>query len=128
MHTEKIENVIKLTIEEKYDYFIRNVAELEEVWGLYKDNWALLSDDGHKIIFPVWPEKEFAILCCSGQWADYKPKMIPLIEFMNQWIPKMEKDSVQVNVFYVPGNKEGSIIKPDILLNDLKEELAKYDY
>jgi hypothetical protein len=128
MNQRKIDNVTKLSIEDRYDYFIRNVAELEEVWGLYKDSWALLSDDGDEIVFPVWPEKEFAALCCTGKWAEYTPKLIPLIDFMGQWIPKMEKDGVYANVFYVPDNKIGSIIKPDILLNDLKDELEKYGY
>jgi hypothetical protein len=97
------------------------------VWGLFhEDGWALLCDSDKRVIVPFWPEQEFASLCCSEQWVAYKPKMIPLSDFKNKWLPGMQKENRLVNVFYTTATKMGSIVKPDIVLKDLEQEIQNY--
>jgi Protein of unknown function (DUF2750) len=128
MNQKKIESVIKLPINERYDYFVRKVAEFDEVWGLFDTNgWAIMTDNEKRVVVPFWPEEEFAKICCTDQWSSYLPKMIPLSAFVEKWLPGMKQDNRVVNIFYTPESKDGSIIDPDVLLNDLKDELAKYD-
>ena len=63
MRNSKIDNVINLTASERYDYFIRKVADFEEVWGLKDaEGWALMGSE-EQVLFPIWSEKEFAELC-----------------------------------------------------------------
>lgn len=123
---KKIQNIINLSKEERYNYFIRKVADFEQVWGLYNDGWALLGDDLNNQVFPFWPEKEFAELCANDQWSGYEPKSIDLDNFMEKWIPGMEKDKIEVNIFYTPQSK-GVTISPNQLGNDLGEELEQYE-
>jgi len=59
---KKIENILRMSEDERYNYFIRKVADFEELWGLNDDGWALLGDNDDNRIFPVWPEKEFAVI------------------------------------------------------------------
>lgn len=127
MNKQKIENIINLPVEERYGYFIRKVAEFEEVWGIYHDNgWAILSDNENRIVVPFWPEEAFAQLCCSEQWEGYTPKLIALPDFIDKWLPGMKKDNRFANIFYIPGTKTGTIISPDILAEDLNEEKKNY--
>jgi hypothetical protein len=126
MNTHKIQNVINLNVEQRYDYFIRKVAEYEEVWGLYENGWALLSDKDKRIIIPFWPEEDFALLCCTEQWANYQPKMISLDDFVNKWLPGMHSDNRYANIFYTPATKIGTVVEPNVLLENLKEEMENY--
>lgn len=78
---KKIENILKMSEDERYDYFIRKVADFEQIWGLSNDGWALLGDKDGNQILPLWPEKEFAELCAIDQWVEYKPQIIELENF-----------------------------------------------
>lgn len=88
---KKLQNVISLPAEERYNYFLRKVADFEEVWGLYDNGWALSGGKEMRIV-PFWPEKEFADACANNEWARYKPQAIPLTDFMEKWLVGMEKD------------------------------------
>lgn len=123
---KKIENVVKLSDEDRYDYFIRKVADFEELWGLHNNGWALLGDDLNNQILPFWPEKEFAELCAVGQWAEYKAKSINLDSFLEKWVSGMEKDKMLVNIFRTPRSK-GKTVSPRELGNDIEEELEQYE-
>jgi hypothetical protein len=124
MNKNKIENVIMLSLEDRYSYFVQKVTDFEEVWGIYHDNgWAVMSDNNSNMVIPFWPEEEFALLCCTEQWEGYVPKAISLNDFMNKWLPGMEKDHRMVNVFLTADEKQGVIIRPLELLKDLKEGL-----
>jgi len=127
MNERKIENLLNLSDEERYDYFVRKVAEYDEVWSLYHEKgWAVLSDNASRVIVPFWPEEEFASICCSSQWDGYSARKINLKDFMEKWLPGMEKDNRYVNVFYSPKTKFGLVIKPADLLQDLKQECENY--
>ncbi|CAA7196727.1 DUF2750 domain-containing protein [Chryseobacterium potabilaquae] len=123
---KKIANILKMTEDERYDYFIRKVTDFEEIWGLSDDGWALLGDDNGNQILPLWPEKEFAKLCAIDQWKDYKPESIELDNFIEKWIPGMINDKTLVNIFLTPDAK-GTVINPNDLYSDLQEELEQYE-
>ncbi|WP_419868700.1 DUF2750 domain-containing protein [Chryseobacterium sp. CT-SW4] len=123
---KKIENILKMNDDERYDYFIRKVADFEEIWGLSDDGWALLGDNNENRVLPLWPEKEFAELCAVDQWKDYKPELIELDNFLEKWIPGMTNDKTLVNIFSTP-NAKGIVITPNDLLSDLQEELEQYE-
>lgn len=123
---KKIENILKMSEDERYNYFIRKVTDFEELWGLNNDGWALLGDDDGNRIFPVWPEKEFAALCAVDQWKNYNPEVITLENFIEKWIPGMTNDKTLVNVFLTP-NAKGKVISPNDLYTDLQGELEQYE-
>ena len=124
--SKKIENILNMSEDERYDYFIRKIADFEQVWGLSNNGWALLGDhEGNKIL-PLWPEKGFAELCAVDQWRDYKPEIIKLDNFIEKWIPGMQNDKTSINVFLTP-NAKGTVVSPDILYSDLQDELNQYE-
>jgi len=123
---KKIENVIKLPPEERYDYFLRKVADFEQVWGLYSEGWAILKDGQGKKVMPFWPEEEFAQICAKDTWQGYAPKSIELYDFIEKWLTGMYDDDIKVGVFYVPEGK-GVTRYPHELKEDLEEELEQYE-
>ncbi len=122
---DKIQSVINLPALDRYMYFIRKVADFEEVWGLYDDGWALLGDDKNKIL-AFWPESEFAKICANGIWGNYQPKKITLGDFTEKWLGGMIKDGVMAAIFYTPNGK-GLIISAKQLSDDLNRELAQFE-
>lgn len=123
--SKKIENIVKMTEDERYDYFIRKVADFEQVWGLNDNGWALLGDDDGNQILPLWPEREFAELCAVDQWKNYKPESIELDNFLEKWIPGMINAKTLINIFLTPDAK-GSVVSPPTLESDLQDELEQY--
>ncbi|GBC59404.1 hypothetical protein DENIS_0343 [Desulfonema ishimotonii] len=126
MHQKKIENLLKMSGKERFLYFVRKVADFEEVWGLFADGWAMTADNEGRKAIPFWPEKDFSNLCAEGAWKNYNSKQIKLDKFMSKWLPGMEKDGVLVAIFPTPKNK-GVIIQPKELSASLEEEIEQYE-
>lgn len=124
MHEKELATVSGLTPEKRYEYFIKKVADYEEVWSLYKDGWVLSQDDFGNTLFPIWPKEEFAELCAVNEWSKSEIKAIDLYEFIENLAPSLKKDGIKFDVF---SNNESSILRDiDNLLRDLNEELENY--
>ena len=113
-----------LPAHKRYNYFIRKVVDYEEVWGLYKEGWAVTEDLEGKKLVPFWPKSEFAEICAKGEWDGYIPSKINLDEFLNNWIPGMIKDGLKVAVFWM--DDDSVVVDPKRLLADMNEELENY--
>src|SRR5882724_9595574 len=103
MNGKEFESVVQLPPEKRYEYFVKKVADWEELWSLWSDGWALMGDKGHGEAVPVWPHALFAEASAVGEWLGYAPKRIALEEWLNKWIPGMEIDHRAVAVFPVAG-------------------------
>jgi hypothetical protein len=123
---KEFETVLRLRPEKRYEYFIKKVADWQEIWSLWKDGWVLMGDANQTEIVPVWPHPMFAEAFAVGEWLGYAPKKIDLEEWMTKWIPGMEKDHRVVAVFPA-GESQTTTVTPLKLKSDLEEELAKYE-
>ncbi len=110
----------------RYAHFIKRVAAWEEVWSLRSDQGWVMSgdDDGHEAV-PVWPHSQYAAACATGHWAGSEPESIDLDEWMQYWLPGIERDGLLIGVFLTPDNK-GVVDTPARLRADLEQELAHY--
>lgn len=121
---KEINAVIRLSGQKRYEYFIKKVADNEEVWGLYNNGWAMTEDSKGNQLIPFWPKIEYANLCAIEDWEDYNPKSIDLDDFINKWIPGMRNDGIKISVFWY--NNDSVAVNPERLLSDLEEELENY--
>ena len=123
---KQIEAVLKLDGPKRYDHFIKQVVDCEQVWGLYCDGWAMGTDDSGKPTFPLWPAKEYAEFSAEGLWAEYEPAEIPLDELVDELLPKLKEDGVGPSVFRTP---EGQSVMPSIeqIVADLRNEMTRYE-
>lgn len=125
MNPKEFESVLKQPPNIRYKYFIKKVADSEEVWGLYDGGWATADDGEGNMCIPFFPRKEFAQNCAVEEWSSYQPESIDLHEFIEDWLSGMKKDKVKASIF--PNNTDTAIVKIDILLRDLNTELEKYE-
>lgn len=126
INEKQVESVLALPGQKRYEHFIKVVADWEEVWGLYKDGWALAATNDGITIFPLWPAKEYAARCADRSWADYEPKPFSLSEFLNELLPKLKRDHILPGIFYTPQDK-GVTPSIDQVMEDLRTEIARYE-
>jgi hypothetical protein len=46
---------------------------------------------------------------------------------MERWLSGMQRNGEEVGIFWVPPENLGIDVKPDVLLEDLREECAQYE-
>ncbi len=126
MHKAKFANVVGMKAKDRLDYFVRKVADFQQVWGLFKQGWAIAADDEGRLGLPVWPESDFADACATGTWTDYVPTAIPLGDFLEKVRPRLESDNMSVIVFPTPA-EQGVFVEPSFLSAEIEEECQQYE-
>jgi len=115
-------------IESNYERFIVETVENGIVWGLEnKDGWAVCpSIDNDDIdVMPFWSSQEFAQQLCCDEWQDYKPQAIDLEEFLDDWLPGLHEDVIQVGINW-NSEMEGLEVQPLDLAEELEDELEAF--
>lgn len=121
-----IQSVIRLQASQRYEYFINKIADQQEIWGLWKNGWAMYSNDNGEELVPFWPHAEYAKLCATGIWDGFQTKNMDMEAFLNRWLAGLEQDHRSIAIFPTPINK-GIMVDAERLKRDLLEELSKYE-
>jgi len=103
MHSKKIENILRLESEDRYEYSIREIVKLEEIWVVaVPENIVTIVDRNGQETLPVWPHKEVAEICVLEEMkhSDWYLKSIDLSVFLDKCIPDMKKSGIDFGVFY----------------------------
>jgi hypothetical protein len=125
MHPDKQKNILNLSPQDRYGYFIRKVADFEEVWLIHDNGQYLtLGAREEQIAIPVWPEKEFAELMLSDEWRDYAVQCIELHDFI-EWLDTLKEDGYKI-VGFPSSDLKGVVVSADELKNHLIYELQQY--
>ncbi len=126
LSANQIESVLFLSGEERYKHFVKRVADTELVWGLFNDGWALAATDDGRHVFPMWPARQYAVVCAIEEWQGYKPREFSVEELVNELFPRFMTDGTLPGIFYTP--KDKGVTPPlDLLAQDISDELQKYD-
>jgi hypothetical protein len=104
--TRQLQAVVVLPGPQRYEYFIKRVAETGVVWSLYRDGWALAKKDDGTLVFPLWPDSDFAQVCADYEWSGYQPQSFALAELVDELLPQLEQDGIVTGVFYTPGARD----------------------
>lgn len=125
MSDTPLAHVLQMDGEERYDYFLDEVAEEREIWILVNaDNRFLkvVSEEDGVAYLPVWPDRHFAAQYAEGV-GDLSPRSISLPDFFRKWVPGLTRDGLEVGV--LPGTDgELWITGPEELKGDLQEVMA----
>lgn len=103
MSDNPVNDVLEMDGEERYDYFLSEVAEEREIWILINaDNQFLkiVSEEDRVAYVPVWPSAGLAADYAKGA-GDLSPKSISLPDFFRKWVPGLGKDGLEIGV--LPG-------------------------
>jgi len=122
--TRQLQAVVMLPGPRRYAYFIGRVAETGVVWSLYRQGWALAKKEDGTLVFPLWPDSEFAQVCADHEWTGYAPHSFALDELLDELLPQLAQDGIVTGVFYTPGARD---VMPTagLLRTDLQDELRR---
>lgn len=113
-----IDNLLKGPAQNRYDHFIKTALQEQKVWALYNDNWAMSGTAEGKMVFPLWPDKVFAELCASGEWANYKAVALALEEVRDNLLPQLQEKDILPGIFFTL--EDGSV---EVEMEELIEAL-----
>lgn len=121
--TEEFIAITKTTPEQRLDYSLTKMIELDSLWGLYGTNgWLLLKAD-NEACFPIWPHESFAVAWEKEEFPDCKPKKIGFEEWQNQWLAGMKQNGTLILVFPLSDDEEGIMLSAEEFIECLQEEL-----
>jgi hypothetical protein len=121
--SEQLKTVVRLPAPQRYEYFVKRVAETREVWGLVRgDGWALAKKDDGTLEYAMRPDREFAQLCAEFEWEGYVPQSFSLDELLDDLLPQLQQDGLVPGIFRTPGSK-GVMPTPNLLKVDLADEV-----
>lgn len=120
-------SVIDLRPAERFDYFVKRVADWEAVFSLRTPNgWVVAADRDGTELFPVWPHASFAEAAAQGVWEDASVAAIDLSDWIEKWLPGLEKDRRRIAVFPVPSGA-GVVVEPALLRAALAVALDEFE-
>lgn len=116
--------VLRLSAEDRYDYFVDKVVEGDQVWSLKgADGWVVMTSEDGEECLPVWPHPDFAAAWATGEWADCEPTAVDLDAWLERWTPGMEKDGTMLAVF-PRSDEEGLVVPPGEVRESIEIALA----
>jgi hypothetical protein len=123
---DQLKAVVRLPAPQRYEYFVKRVAQTGTVWGLFRNGWALATKDDGTLVFALWPDREFAGLCAEFEWEGYEPQAFTLAELLDELLPQLQQDGIVPGIFRTPGSK-GVMPTPNLLRVDINDQLAQQD-
>lgn len=122
----EIQNVMKLIPFERYKYFIKKVADFEELWTIIDINgdYALCDVDDN-IMISFWPKSEYIVSNLIDEWKNCKPIKLTLDHLENDIFKIIINEGYLINIFPVNG-KSGFVVDLKEFIRDLNDELEKY--
>jgi hypothetical protein len=134
VNDQEFESVIRLSPEERYDYFIKRAASFGEVWGLVEDDPEARS--GTSFVFvegaakwwymPVWPHSRYAEAWAEREHPGARPQAIDVDAWVTHWTKRAVADGIKPLVFPTPEDP-GHLVGPRELQRDLLEELSLFE-
>lgn len=126
VNDEEFESVVGLPANRRYEYLVKRAASHGELWGLSGEGgWVVAADDEGNQHFPVWPHQRFAQALAEGLWEGEKPVSIDIDEWVEAWLPNLERDGMRIAVFQTPDDK-GVGVSPERFKTDLEAELEQF--
>ncbi|MDF2553335.1 MAG: hypothetical protein K0R77_2610 [Chryseobacterium sp.] len=126
MHVKEIETVSNLEPFERYNYFIKKIADFEILYSLksLEGNFAI-SETNNKYMFPIWSHEEFAKLNLNKEWENFEICEISLEELEEGIFHFILENNYLINVFPM-NNKTGFVVNLEEFKRDLSIELENY--
>jgi hypothetical protein len=117
--TRQVQAIVMLPGPQRYEYFVKRAVEAGVVWSLFRQGWALAKKEDGTLVFPLWPDREFATICADYEWTGYEPASFSLDELVDELLPQLEQDGIVTGVFYTPGARDvmpsAGLLRRDLL-------------
>ena len=123
---EEIESVSMLPPYERYQYFIKRVADIDSLFTVVDEEGRIaLADIEDARVYSFWSAEDFAKRCLLEEWSNYEVLELTLEQFEEEVIDQIEEHGYLLNIFPIR-NKSGFVVDLDEFARDLSDELEKY--
>lgn len=127
LNEQAIKTISELEPYKRYQYFIKKIADFEELWLLIDENDDIVySEIENELIVPFWSNEEFTDSCVNGAWRNCTPTKVTLEDLGVKVLSFLRQKKALVDVFPVD-NKSGFVVSIEEFLRDLDEELKNYE-
>lgn len=113
--------------DENYEQFLEDAVDSGIVWAVVteegEDGDFALCDSEEKPgtdVMPFFSQQKYVEAVCTGEWSGYAAQPIELDDFIDNWLPGMQKDGLLVGVNW-NAELEGLEVEPLDLSLDLLE-------
>ena len=112
--------LLALPAEDRAIQFFQLLADWEEAWGLRDaEGWVVASATD---ALPLWPHATLAAACAVGPWEGALPEPVSLDDLIDELLPLLAEDGLQVAVFPSP-HDPGLLLPPAEVRERLEREM-----
>ncbi len=111
-------------LDKNYDRFLLDAVDYGIIWGIVDESGEFAvspsEEDDEIDVMPFWSSEEYAADVCVDEWSIFTPEAIELDDFIDNWLPGLQKDRILVGINW---NKDldGYEVEPLTLAEDLLE-------
>lgn len=120
--TTKSEQDSQLPARERAELLVDTLLESGVVWGLMGETGWLMVENDHKTCLPIWPDEEAVKFWQRKDLPTSMPQAISLKDFVETWLPGLQKNNVSLVMFPAGTLREGLITSADELRLQLVDE------
>lgn len=114
----------KMLPEQRLDYSLAQMIEKGYLWGLFgSEGWVMLKAE-EDVCMPIWPCKAFAESWVKNDYPNCEPKKIEFSDWVETWLPGMQKNNTLILVFPLGDDEEGIMLECSEMLECIEEDLA----
>ncbi|MDH5433456.1 MAG: DUF2750 domain-containing protein [Gammaproteobacteria bacterium] len=109
---------------QSYQQFLNNVLDSGEVWVLHGEHGCAVCESGEfesSLVFLFFSSETLALSHCQGEWSVYKPELIDIDSFIDDWLSGLHEDEHLIGLDWSI-ELEGAEIQPLLLMDDLLED------
>lgn len=117
--TQRINEILKLDQQQRFQYLCKEVNKQQQVWLLIDEHGCVMLNTEDEDCVPVWPNKEFAEDWATEEWAHCKAEAINLDKWRKRWTRGLEEDELSI-VAFPDKELNGIILFPDEFEHELK--------
>jgi len=106
---------------------VKRIADQEIAWTLKDDEGIIRTVDEKGIgYFHIWPFKEYALRCATGEWKNFKLYKLLLDDLLIDILPNLSKEGTEVAVFKSPHDPLITSVSADDFLNNILYERSQF--
>ncbi|MCW8108759.1 DUF2750 domain-containing protein [Alteromonas ponticola] len=116
-----IKQAAALSAEERLELFLQYVDKAGEVWVLLGENGYVMMEtlEGHCL--PVWPHQQLVSCWHQSQKSEASAKSIGIEEFLQTWLPGLDKNNTTLAIFPAAENEAAIIVTAEAFKLSLSE-------
>ncbi len=128
INKKELDAIVKLDPLARYKYFIKRIADFEELYSIGEDENPWVIEYGGKLALALWPFKEFVEYYKEQRddFDDSFPLKMSINEFNLEGINRLKKNGIHIVDIFPIDKNSGRLISVDIFFEDLNIELNNY--